>query len=236
MATDSPFTAAILVLRGCRRMSSARTADGGSAAAYAAAMPQAGLAHGLIVADAVTAIVLLAVGMSGFMLWRSTRRRVRAIRRRARALLGPRAGGSSLGLMTVATSPVTQPAWWGLQRERQRLWRSVTAAEYAVTSAARGNAPIGDLPSLTRRLRATAGEVDAALCAASRAPGGPPAALKEECRDLQRAAADIHRCAAQSATGVLGGSQDLLSAIRIEVQALATGVHAARRAATIGHR
>src|SRR4051794_15916459 len=159
------------------------------------------------------ALVLVAV--------RSVRRRYRAARERVRSLRLPPAP------VTVAT--MTSPSWWTTQNRRHRLWRAVSSAEHAVALARRSDAPVGDLPSLTTQLRSAAVGVDAVLRAT--AVGG---SLRPDDRaaydQVVAAATDIHQAAVSSLrTTSQADTEPLLSAVQIEVAALAAGVRAATR-------
>src|SRR3954452_14546962 len=95
--------------------------------------------------------LLLTFAMFGVSVWlvaRSVRRRLR----RVRARFG--------GLPTVRFSCLQA---YG---DRHRMWRAVSAAERAVAAAVAADAASGDLPSLVRRLRRTAQNVDRLLTAA----------------------------------------------------------------------
>ena len=127
------------------------------------------------------------------------------------------------------TSTVASPSWWIVQRDRRDMWRSVVTARRAVAVAERADAPVGDLPALARQLQKAANGVDAAL----RASGGDRRLMREVTADrrrIEQAAADI-RVAAMSSLGAMRGDlQPVVSAISVEVAALAAGIQAARSA------
>jgi hypothetical protein len=128
------------------------------------------------------------------------------------------------------TSTVGSPSWWVVQRDRHRMWRSVAAARRAVSVAARADAPVGDLPVLTRQLQQAAVGVDAAL----RASGGERRLTREATADrvrIERAASDIHAAAMASLGAMRPDVQPVVSAISVEVTALAAGIQAARSTA-----
>jgi hypothetical protein len=108
------------------------------------------------------------------------------------------------------------------------MWRAVTSAEHAVGVARAADAPVGDLPALARRLRSAAGGVDAVLRA-----GAQGSSLRGEdraaCDQVVKAAADIQRAALSSLRLAQTDAEPLLSAVQIEVAALAAGVRAATR-------
>lgn len=108
------------------------------------------------------------------------------------------------------------------------MWRAVTGAEYAVGVAVRSDAAVGDLPELARRLRAAATGVDAVL----RASGGQEALRAQDRADCDRivsAASDL-RDAALSSLRVdsHADTETIVSAVRLEVAALAAGFRAAQ--------
>src|SRR4051794_17020420 len=88
--------------------------------------------------------LLLTLGMFGVSVWlvvRSVRRRLRRVRARFGVL------------------PAVNFSWLQAYGDRHRMWRAVSSAERAVASAVAADAASGDLPSLVRRLRRTAGSV-----------------------------------------------------------------------------
>ena len=178
--------------------------------------------HDLLITIAVMgALAVATTGALAFVAVRSVRRRYRAARARVRSLRLPPAP------VTVAT--MTSPGWWTAQNRRHRLWRAVSSAEHAVTLARRSDAPVGDLPSLTTQLRSAAVGVDAVLRAT--AVGG---SLRPDDRaaydQVVAAASDIHQAALSSLrTTSRADTEPLLSAVQIEVAALAAGVRAASR-------
>lgn len=125
------------------------------------------------------------------------------------------------------TSTVGSPSWWIVQRDRHSMWRSVASARRAVSVAARADAPVGDLPILTRQLQQAAVGVDAAL----RASGGARRLTREATADrvrIEQAAAEIHAAAMASLGAMRADVQPVVSAISVEVTALAAGIQAAR--------
>jgi hypothetical protein len=163
----------------------------------------------LIVLGVVTALVLATTCTVAVLA-------VRAVRRTYRSARASIAGAST-------------PGWWAAQSRRQRLWRAVTSAERALEVARAADAPVGDLPALTRQVRSAALGVDGVLRAS--ASGGTLAPEdRAACDQVERAAADIRRAALSSARSVSqADTAPLLSAVQIEVAALAAGVRAATR-------
>jgi len=176
------------------------------------------------VSATVVVAVLLLAGLTAVVLT------VRSVRRRCRRwrLLDARARRRQLlerGVAALAASPLAHPGWWLAQRERHRLWRSVTAADRAVTAAVSEDAPVGDLPQLCRRLRRSADAVDASIRAAG---GAVPAATQGRVSEVVELADQVRRAAADA---VLAGSAEpaaggLADAIAVEVAALRHGLAA----------
>lgn len=174
----------------------------------------------LITITVVCALAFVTTATVTFVAVRSLRRRYRAARERVRSLRVPPAP------VTVAT--MTSPTWWTAQNRRHRMWRAVSSAEHAVGLARRSDVPVGDLPALTTQLTSAARGVDAVLRAS--AHGG---SLRPEdraaCDQVVEAADDIHRAALSSLRLAQADTEPLLSAVQIEVAALAAGVRAATR-------
>lgn len=157
----------------------------------------------------VVAYVVLLV-LAGFVAHRG----VRAYRRARRLLQLARHSVSS------AQRAMGSAQWWAIQPLRRQMWRGVSGAVNAVEVARRRGVPIGDLQSLTRRLQATAADVDAALRTAA-AAGRVPAELRRQAQQVTAAAADVTdtvttAMAADNAPQVAS----LLDAVRVEVRAL----------------
>lgn len=186
----------------------------------------------LVVVAVTVLLVVTTLAATATVAVRGARRRYRAGRERLRLLgvsAGPRRG--DLGaLSAVAAATVGSPGWWAVQRHRHRMWRTVVSADHAVGVAQRSAAPVGDLPVLVRRLTTAASGVDAVLRASARVPSLRRAARSERDR-IEAAAVDIHRAALESLTVVANTDTDpVVSAVRIEVAALAAGLRAAQQA------
>jgi hypothetical protein len=172
---------------------------------------------------------VVGAGLAVTMVVRGVRRRYRAARAR---LLGPSALQLDVRRLlarsgTVAVTSLGSPGWWGAQERRHRMWKAVSSAEHTVEVARSAGVAVGDLPGLARRLHAAAAGVDAVLRA-----GGRQGRLREEDRaDCDRivVAADELRAAALASlrTGSHADTDTLVSAVRIEVAALASGLRAA---------
>src|SRR4051794_24689419 len=182
--------------------------------------------------EVVLAVVLLGVltmVFAAFLLVLVGARTVRRGRRRLDAFrvrggeLFPAWSPATLG--AVVTTTLGSPSWWLVQQRRHRMWRAVTSSESAVAVAQRTGAPVGELPTLVRRLRSAADRVDAQLRASTAQGSGDAAASASR---IEAAAADLQG-AAEDAVQITAAdeSEPLMSAIRLEVAALAAGVRAA---------
>ncbi|WP_231388870.1 hypothetical protein, partial [Marmoricola sp. URHB0036] len=130
---------------------------------------------------------------------------------------------------SVALSTVGAPGWWAVQNRRHRMWRAVCSAEHSVAVARRSDVAVGDLPALATQLRTAASRADAVLCVSARS-----GSLREEdradCERIEAAAAGIHSAALSSLRSVSREEADpVVSAVQIEVAALAAGVKSAYR-------
>jgi len=166
-----------------------------------------------VVAGAVTAFVVV----------RRARRRFRAWRART-PLRHP---GTLVRTSAVATS-LASPGWWVVQDRRHRMWKSVASAEHAVRLARRAGVPIGDLPALVGRLGTAATRVDAVL----RVSGGQGRLRNEDRLDCDRIVATAAEVRAAALDSLRSGSHvetdTVVSALQIEVAAVAAGVRATR--------
>jgi hypothetical protein len=154
--------------------------------------------------------LLLLLGMLGVSVWlvvRSVQRRLRRMRTR----FG--------GLSVVAFS------WWQGAGDRHRMWRAVSGAERAVKAAVAGGAASGDLPSLVRRLRRAAENVDRLLTAAGSNASGQVAA---ELRQVLEMAEKIRASATEALLTVTApATSSLAEAVATEVSALRHGLSVA---------
>jgi hypothetical protein len=184
----------------------------------------------LIAAGVISLLLVLATASAAVLVVRRVRRRLHAARAR---LLASRASQLDLrGVLRVSTSAavasVGSPGWWVVQNHRHRMWRAVSSAEHAVGVASRADAAVGDLPVLARRLSDAAAGVDAVLRASDR--GGPGCEQdRVECDRIVAAASDLRAAALSSLRSSSHADTDtIVSAVQIEVAALAAGVRAAR--------
>jgi hypothetical protein len=200
----------------------------------------------VVMAVAVLTLVLTTVAVIGVITVRRVRRLSRAVLetyrrvgatiasgRRLDALRASKQGASPMGVSAFAAatrSTVGSPGWWIVQRDRRRFWRTVSAAGHAVKVAQRSNVAVGELPLLAAQLNSAAQGVDSVLRASSQVGSLRPQARRDAHR-IEVAAGEIHRAAVDSLRANAQADTDpMLSAIRIEVAALAAGTRAARGA------
>lgn len=180
----------------------------------------------LLLLGVVTMMLLLAVATTTALAVRAVRRRYRRLRSRVGMRgIGTTARPDLPAVRAVAAATVGSTAWWASQRDRQRMWRAVSAAQNAVSVAQQSGAPVGDLPALCRQLSTAAGGIDAVL----RASAGDRSWRRDAgAEQVERAALDVQRAAVESLTMVAAAdTAPVLSAVRLEVAALAAGVRAA---------
>ncbi len=183
----------------------------------------------LIAACVAGMLVVITMGVVAVVVVRVVRRRYRSVRERLRGLrASQRHGPGSTRVQTsVVVATVGTPGWWAVQNRRHRMWRAVCSAEHSVDVARRSDVAVGDLPVLVTQLRAAAGGVDAVLRVSARS-----GSLREEdradCHRIEAAAADIHSAALASLRSASRADTDpVVSAVQIEVAALAAGAKAA---------
>jgi hypothetical protein len=179
----------------------------------------------LLAAGFISLFLVVATGATAFVVARRIRRRFRSWRSRT-ALRDPATLVRASGSAVVAS--VGSPTWWAVQDRRHRMWKSVSSAEQAVRLARRAGVPVGDLPALVGRLSAAATGLDAVL----RANGRERCLRAEDRLDCDRiiATADEVRVAALDSlrSGSHAETDTVVSALRIEVAAVAAGLRAAR--------
>ncbi len=84
-------------------------------------------------------------------------------------------------------------------RVRRRMWTSVEDAEVAVAHAQAQDAPVAELPSVSRSLRAAATELDALLRHERRLPAGArPDAVRRQVAEVIGASRDVQAAALQA--------------------------------------
>ncbi len=175
------------------------------------------------VAAAVTlfvAVGALALAVVGVVAVRASVRSYRRLRQRVRAVLAP-------GALAARVAPAGSPTWWLAQRDRVQMWRSVAAAEHALSAATRAGAPTGDLPALVLQLRRSALDVEQALRGASRAPRRLGSHVHNQVQEICDAAEGIRAVATETVVAFARPSlDDLTEAVRVEVDALRFGLQA----------
>jgi len=183
----------------------------------------------LIAVGVVGLLFIVAAGVGAVVVVRGVRRRYRSARARVLAVRGRqhdlegflRVSGS------VASASIGSPGWWAAQNRRHRMWRSVTSAEHAISVARRADVAVGDLPSLAGRLHTAASGVDAVLRASGR-QGSLRDQDRVDCDRIMAAASDLRSAALSSLRfGSHADTETVVSAVQLEVAALAAGVRAA---------
>lgn len=149
-----------------------------------------------VLAGALGAVGALsaAVALGGYLVYRTARRRWRLVRDHA-AMRGALATWDGVRALRRARMGRVSSAAWSPSRARREIWWSVGEAEHAVDHARSRGAPIADLPSLCRRLRRSAEDLDRLVALD---PTGQ--ALRPQVDQLLSAATDI-RLAAVAAAG-----------------------------------
>lgn len=182
------------------------------------------LAHPFLVAGAVFLSLCVAIALAGALWVRRRWRRASLLWRQ-----GPEAALVLVGRSAwrwAVDRPLPDRRWRAVARSRRQLRLSVTAAERAVEVAAVAGAPVGELRSLSRRLRTSADALDASL-AIDQWRTTESAAMPETDRrveELLRAAANIHESAARMLTSSSGVVQHgLLEDAERELAAVSAG-------------
>jgi hypothetical protein len=182
------------------------------------------LVHPVLVAGAVFLSLCAAAALVGALWVRRRWRRLRLLWRNgpegALVLLGRSAWRWALD------RPLPDRRWREVTKSRRDLRLSVAAAERAVDVAAAAGAPVGELRSLSRRLRTSADALDASLAIdqwrATRSTGVPD--IGRQVDELLRASADIHESAARMLTTTSGVVQTgLLEDAQRELAAVSAG-------------
>jgi hypothetical protein len=174
-------------------------------------------------------LVVVGTGAAVVVVVRRVRRRYRAARARLLALrrAQPDLHGLLRGSGSVAAASIGSPGWWTVQSRRHRMWKAVTSAEHAVGVARQTDVAVGDLPALAGRLHAAALGVDAVLRASGR-QGSLRDEDRQDCDRIVAAASDLRAAALSSLrSGSHADTDTVVSAVQIEVAALAAGVRAA---------
>ena len=183
----------------------------------------------LLVVGVLSVLILMAIATVTIVAVRGVRRRYRLAHERLRVIRGSRRPrrGSIRASSSFAVATIGSPGWWAVQNRRHRMWRAVSSAQHAVGVARRSDVAVGELPVLTDQLRAAAQAVDSVLRASARL-GSLCEEDRTDCDRIETAAAEIHAAALSSLRSVSHADTDpILSAVHIEVAALAAGVRAA---------
>jgi len=175
------------------------------------------------------ALMVAGLVVTGFLLWRLARRKVRAMRSHG-AVIGATALWEAAAVRRRRGGEDTSPeevAQWTPARARKEMWRSVDQAEAAVRAAAEVGAPVAELPSLCRRLNAAAVDLDKVLRVEP--AGSVPMDIRTQVHEVMRAAGDIQRAAVVSASDANGQRvEDLTRDAVHEIQLLDAGLASAR--------
>ena len=186
----------------------------------------------LVVAGVVGVLFVITTGVVAVVVVRGVRRRYRSLRDRLSGYFHAshlHGSGPTRVRGSVALSTVGSPGWWAVQNRRHRMWRAVCSAEHSVGVARRSDVAVGDLPALATQLRAAASRADAVLCV-SAGSGSLREEDRADCDRIEAAAAEIHAAALSSLRSVSREEADpVVSAVQIEVAALAAGVKSAYR-------
>lgn len=183
------------------------------------------LQSGLVVVAGAVVLLGAVVALAGALWVRRRWRRFRLLwrdgREAALGSIGRSAWRWALG------RPLPDRRWRAVARSRRQLLLSVSAAERAVDVAVRAGAPVGELRSLSRRLRKSADALDASL-SIDQWRSARSAELPDTDRqvdDLLRAAGHIHESAARALTAVSGAVQTgLVEDAERELAAVSAGV------------
>lgn len=184
----------------------------------------------LLIAVGVMGLVFaVATGIAAVVVVRRVRRRYRSARARIRAFRGaqPNPAGLLRLVGSVASASIGSPGWWVAQNRRHRMWRAVTSAEDAVSVARQADVALGDLPALAVRLHTAARGVDAVMRAGGR-QGRLGDRDRADCDQVVAAAMDLRSAALSSLrSGSRADLETVVSAVRLEVAAVAAGARAA---------
>jgi hypothetical protein len=174
------------------------------------------LVGALVVVGAVAVAFVTVVAV----VWHRMRRRWRALRSSATLRSG-------VALLWSLRAGGREPA----PRMRFELWQSVADATRTVRAALQAGASVADLPSLCRRLRAAAEDLDRMLAVAVNLdPAGPAMGrLRGQVTDAQSAASAIRSAALASASDAASARVEALAEdAQREVQSVAAGIARSR--------
>ncbi len=174
-----------------------------------------------------------AVAVAAFGGWLLARGLLRYARRRWRRWLGGPGGAVGVvltGGLGGSLFSLADPRWWSAQLDRQRMWRSVAAATSAVERARAAGAPVGNLPRLSRRLKAAAADLDPVVALTHHASRTDHRA-RCELRSLLEAAEELRTAAVEALHDhAQPHVADVVSSVRLEAAAFHAGLARARQA------
>jgi hypothetical protein len=137
-------------------------------------------------------------------------------------------GAAASSVRWLWTRPVPDRRWRTLHRARRDLLRASAGAESAVLEARATGAPLGDLESLTRRLRQSATDVDRSLRIAQQSSSSEHVGeLLRHADELTKAARAIQRTAATSLAELHRlTTEELVGHVQLEERAFHRGTAA----------
>ncbi len=149
-------------------------------------------------------LVAVSVVATGLLLWRFGLRRWRLLRSH-HMVAGAGVLWTAVASRYVRPRPARSPsdmADWPARAVRREMWRSVDGAESAVRTADDLGGPTASLPSLCRRLRHAAIDLDRILRVEP--DGAASSAVATQAFEVMRAATDVQRAAVASAGHATG--------------------------------
>ena len=158
---------------------------------------------------------------------------VHRVRRRLRALKASPAARGVVALLDAVRTPGGLRAGVTPARLRLDMWQAVGAATRAVRQASGAGAVLGDLPSLARRLRRAAEDLDRVLAMAGGLDVSAPAVVdvRRQVAEAVRASESIRTAALASAGDAAGARLDRLAAdAEHELESVNAGLARARLA------
>jgi hypothetical protein len=148
----------------------------------------------------VGGLMSLALLAGGYLVWRVTRRKLRAFRSHG-AVIGAtavwEAAASNRWNRSDRLATAVDVGLWSGTRVRKEMWRSVDRASAAVRAADAVGAPTAELPSLCHRLQRAATDIDKVLRVDPAAR--VPSALGDQVVEIMQAADDVQQAAVASA-------------------------------------
>jgi hypothetical protein len=177
----------------------------------------------------VVTVVMTAVVVGAYLLWRYGRRKWRAFHSHG-AVVGAKAlweVAASSRLVHSGPRSTDDVHQWTPRQVRREMWRSVDHAQAAVRAANDVGAPTASLPTLCRRLHEVAIGLDQVLRVET--TGAVPAEVATQACEVMRAASDVQAAAVASASDANGQRvRDLAHDADHEIQLLGAGLASAR--------